>query len=307
MSFSSSVSTPLVGWLRAAGEPTRLRLLALCAERDLSVSNLAKVVGQSEPRVSRHLKILSEAGLIVRLRQGQWVHYQLALEGAAAGFVQGLIAQLDRTDAVLARDRESLRRRSAAAQPAAVETRLGRALRAFIEETDSGIAASSVLIAGVEHPELLSAVADAAKRCVVIAHSRRSAQAVRTYVERENLNCRVVLATSDFLSVRDADKAGQPFEAIVLDRLAAMTQDLTRDLTVIRQALAPGGRFWVFERYDSLENLRGRVVEHPIARIRRILSEAGFACEKLSPIEADGEHVLAACAVGKQNSNVRAA
>src|SRR5256885_3658604 len=66
----------LVKWLRAAGEPSRLRLLALCADGALSVSDLAQALRQSEPRVSRHLKILCEAGLLVRLRHGQWVDYR---------------------------------------------------------------------------------------------------------------------------------------------------------------------------------------------------------------------------------------
>ena len=66
--------TILVQWLRATGEPTRLRLLALCGHGSLSVSDLADAIGQSEPRVSRHLRILTEAGLIERERQGQWVH-----------------------------------------------------------------------------------------------------------------------------------------------------------------------------------------------------------------------------------------
>ena len=54
----------IVRWLRAAGEPTRLRLLALCADTALSVSDLARALRQSEPRVSRHLKILCESGLL---------------------------------------------------------------------------------------------------------------------------------------------------------------------------------------------------------------------------------------------------
>src|SRR5688572_33147455 len=88
----------LVIWLRAAGESTRLRLLALCAERDLSVSDLAQAVAQSEPRVSRHLKILSEAGLIARLRQGQWVHYRITDAEPAVGFVQSLLSLLNKSD-----------------------------------------------------------------------------------------------------------------------------------------------------------------------------------------------------------------
>ncbi len=64
-----------------------------------------------------------------------------------------------------------------------------------------------------------------------------------------------------------------------------------------RRALAPGGRLWLFERYESLEISREKVVEHPIGRLRRLLGDVGLTCERLSPIEADGEHVLAAVAV----------
>jgi hypothetical protein len=67
-------------------------------------------------------------------------------------------------------------------------------------------------------------------------------------------------------------------------------------LNTAKRALTPGGKLWLFERYESLEAPRDRVVEHPIARVRRLLSESGLACERLSPIEADGEHVLAAVA-----------
>src|SRR6202158_5105316 len=93
----------LVKWLRAAGEPSRpgparppgdpsrLRLLALRADGALSVSDLAQALKQSEPRVSRHLKILCEAGLLVRLRHGQWVHYRLAEGAEGATFARGLL------------------------------------------------------------------------------------------------------------------------------------------------------------------------------------------------------------------------
>src|SRR2546430_14002001 len=103
--MASLGSAELIVWLRAAGESSRLRLLALCAQRDLSVSDLAQAVHQSEPRVSRHLKILCEAGLTERLRQGQWVHYRISASPPAASFVQGVLSQLDRRDPVLVRDR----------------------------------------------------------------------------------------------------------------------------------------------------------------------------------------------------------
>src|SRR5262249_50679552 len=97
-------ASQLITWLRAAGEPSRLRLLTLCDRGDLSVSDLAHALGQSEPRVCRHLRILSEAGLIERLRNGQWVHYRGAASAPAAGFVKGLLGQLERGDPVLKRD-----------------------------------------------------------------------------------------------------------------------------------------------------------------------------------------------------------
>ena len=69
----------LLGALRAAAEPTRLRLLVLCARGELTVTELAQILGQSQPRVSRHLKLLCDAGLLDRSREGSWVFYRLEL------------------------------------------------------------------------------------------------------------------------------------------------------------------------------------------------------------------------------------
>jgi ArsR family transcriptional regulator len=63
--------------LRAAAEPSRLRLLVLCARGELTVTELAQILGQSQPRVSRHLKLLCDAGLLDRAREGSWVFYRL--------------------------------------------------------------------------------------------------------------------------------------------------------------------------------------------------------------------------------------
>ena len=59
--------------LRAAGEPTRLRILALLAREELAVLELCRVLGQSQPRVSRHVKLLAEARLVERFPDGAWV------------------------------------------------------------------------------------------------------------------------------------------------------------------------------------------------------------------------------------------
>ena len=67
-------------------------------------------------------------------------------------------------------------------------------------------------------------------------------------------------------------------------------------LAQLAPRVAPGGHLWVFQRYESLENAHERIVEHPLARLRRLLTESHLACERLSPLEADGEHLLAAAA-----------
>src|ERR1700726_4397245 len=75
----------LLAALRAVAEPTRLRLLVLCARGELTVSELAQILGQSQPRVSRHLKLLCEGGLLERFREGNWVFYRLARLGGPRG------------------------------------------------------------------------------------------------------------------------------------------------------------------------------------------------------------------------------
>jgi DNA-binding transcriptional ArsR family regulator len=296
----STQGPQLIAWLRAAGEPSRLRLLALCDQGDLSVSDLAQALGQSEPRVCRHLRILSEAGLIERLRNGQWVHYRLTASAPAASFVKGLLAQLDRGDPVFARDLDRALVESEAAKdatPRTSESRLGRALKGFIETNIPAGQLDSALVVGMEHLELLESAASIASQCTAIAHSRRAAQGARAFAERRGFNCRVLLAASpDGLNDRDLARAGASFDMVIVDRLATANSEFATLLSHARRALAPHGRLWLFERYDALEISREKIVEHPLARLRRLLGEQNLSCERLSPIEEDDEHVLAAVA-----------
>ena len=98
----------LLAGLRAGAEPTRLRLLALCAQGEMMVSELTQILGQSQPRVSRHLKLLCEAGLLDRFREGNWVFYRLARIGAEAALARRLVELLPPEDPVLALDRQRL-------------------------------------------------------------------------------------------------------------------------------------------------------------------------------------------------------
>lgn len=85
----------LVGLLKAAGESTRLRLLALLADGDHSVKDLTEILDQSQPRVSRHLKLLADAGLVQRSAEGAWAYYRLSSAGEGAELARWLIARVD--------------------------------------------------------------------------------------------------------------------------------------------------------------------------------------------------------------------
>ena len=298
----------LTRWLRAAGEPTRLRLLALCSEGSLSVSDLAHSLRQSEPRVSRHLKILCESGLLERLRQGQWVHYRLASAADASSFVRGLLGQLDRRDPLLLRDASGARATAAAEGETAryaAESRLGRALVQLLAASGGGQHPDSVLLVGVAHLELLEWAARSSRHCTALAPSRRAAQAARAFAERRGVPCRVL--TQSALESFDAGRAGAPehFDVVLLDHPAASGELLVRLLEGGRRLMQPEGRLWIFEPYDALEVPRERVVEHPLARLRRLLAAAGLRCERLSPVEADGAHVLAAVARAEDAARAR--
>jgi ubiquinone/menaquinone biosynthesis C-methylase UbiE len=94
--------------LRAVAEPTRLRLLVLCSHGELTVSELAQILGQSQPRVSRHLKLLCEAGLLDRFREGSWVFYRVSSGSAASALAGHLVAACGEREPSVALDLQRL-------------------------------------------------------------------------------------------------------------------------------------------------------------------------------------------------------
>ena len=111
--------------LRAVGERTRLRIVALLGRGELTVSELALVLGQSQPRVSRHLKLLVDAGLLERLPEGTSVFYRLADQGDSAALARAALSYLAPEDPVLAADGhrvDAVRRARAAAAAAYFST-----------------------------------------------------------------------------------------------------------------------------------------------------------------------------------------
>src|SRR5688572_9293094 len=108
-----------VGVLKAVAEPTRLRVLVLLAQGELNVKDLTRVLGQSQPRISRHLKLLAEAGLVERAPEGSWVYFRLAEEGRGGEVARQLLLGVDQTDPVLVRDRRRAEALQAERQEAA--------------------------------------------------------------------------------------------------------------------------------------------------------------------------------------------
>ncbi len=94
--------------LKAAGEETRIRILALFRSGELTVTELVTVLRQSQPRISRHLRLLCEAGLLERHREGTWIFYRLNESGEKAKLVKSLMEYIPYSDQMLQHDQERL-------------------------------------------------------------------------------------------------------------------------------------------------------------------------------------------------------
>lgn len=119
-SAASFAPNQLVTALKAVAEPTRLRILMLLAASEHNVKDLTQILGQSQPRLSRHLKLLTEAGLIERFREGSWVYFHVSDRTPGGQLAQALLKMADHDDSVLALDQERAtglrRQREATAQ-----------------------------------------------------------------------------------------------------------------------------------------------------------------------------------------------
>ncbi len=278
--------------LRAAGESTRLRLLALCALREWSVTELAAAIGQSEPRVSRHLKVLCDAGLLRRARRGQWVCYAAAGEGDAAWLAGTLLSRIDAADAVRRRDAQRAAASARELRPASPRSsRLGRALSAFIRDGAPADRAARLLLVEPTHLELADAAADMARRVTIVAARTEVREALRDHCERHGID-------SELATNVGAARVGAAltWDAAIVDacgaRDGAAVESTLRDL---HARLVPAARVWLVIPYEFLESARGNVVAHPITELRRRLAAAGYDTERLKPIDEE-THVLVAFA-----------
>jgi ubiquinone/menaquinone biosynthesis C-methylase UbiE/DNA-binding transcriptional ArsR family regulator len=275
---------------KAVAEPTRLRLLALCARGELTVSEVTEVVGQSQPRVSRHLKVLCAAGLLDRFREQTWVYYRIPLGGSGAELARGLLRLLPDDDPLLRLDRERLERILARRAQRLRGRTLGDAVPtpagvdARIVDLMGGEALGDLLDIGTGTGRMLRLLGVAADTAVGIDISREM-----LVLARSNLYA----AGLDHLSVRQGNMyqlrfADASFDTVTIDQVLYQAEQPAEVLCEAARVLRPGGRLLLVEFLTGEGGRGSRPPEDaPItsARLVEWCEEAGLrpeAAERLT-------------------------
>jgi ubiquinone/menaquinone biosynthesis C-methylase UbiE/DNA-binding transcriptional ArsR family regulator len=285
----------LTGALKAAGEPTRLRILALLAEAELTVSDLTEILRQSQPRLSRHLRLLGEAGLVDRFREGSWAFFRLGEHNDASDLARTLISRLNGDDPIVLRDRERLTAvrasRAAAAQNyfrrhAAQWDRIRRlhvadaAVEAAIRAALADKPIRSLLDLGTGTGRMLELFGADIERGLGLDLSLDMLALARARLDRAGLkHCSIRHG-----DIYDLALPRDSFDVVIIHQVLHFLDDSARAIAEAARVLRPGGRLLVvdFAPHD-LEFLRE---EHAHRRL-------GFAPETVTQwLEAAGLDVL---------------
>jgi ArsR family transcriptional regulator len=283
--------------LRAIAEPSRLRLLTVLARGEFSVSELTEILGQSQPRVSRHLKLLDDSGLLERFREQHWIYYRVPVDTDGGRLARLLLEQLAADDPVLVGDLERVQRVLAA--------RGGRGMAG--ESVAAGMPADELvpLVAGElgeqgldsllyfgEAPDaVLAGLGSRARRVVGMNAARHVVQRARAVLHSAGLN-HCVLQQGELTAL---PQPAQSFDVVLIDRVLARAERPAAALQEAARVLRPGGRVVLIEDFDALE--RRTPDANPLALLRGWLADAGLACDRLRPFDVSGAHLLLAAAV----------
>ncbi len=272
--------------LRAAAEPTRLRLLHLCAVGEQTVGDLVEVLGQSQPRVSRHLKVLCDAGLLERFRDGQFVYFRVPLAGDGGAVAGRLLALSDAEDPVIAADHEALDRVLGARQDVDADPLLRRfnrlVLDAFLTHP-----VGDLLAVGVGSGAILKLLARRATHAWGVDIDIASRREARRAVARAALaNCTVRPGDMCALAFDDAS-----FDTVVLDGVLLDADAPGRALAEALRVLRQDGRLLVTEYVPV-----GKGAD-AAARIAELLAESGVRCGPVrQATDSRGRHLVALAA-----------
>jgi ArsR family transcriptional regulator len=282
--------------LRAVAEPTRLRLLAILARGECSVSELTAILGQSQPRVSRHLKLLDDAGLLERFREQHWIYYRVASDTEGGRLARQLLETLDPADPVLAGDAARLRRVlderavRAAGGDGAAETTVAEELLPLVAAELGERGHASLMYFGRAPDEALAGLARRARRVVGMNPSRRIVQRARAMLHSAGLN-HCVLQQGELVALPHPSAS---FDVVVIDRMLADTERPDAGLREAARVLKDGGRLIVVEDFEALAERS--TDSNPLALLRAWLADAGLACSRLRPADVGGAHLLLAAA-----------
>jgi ubiquinone/menaquinone biosynthesis C-methylase UbiE len=299
----------LVAMLRAAGDPTRLRLLLLLRQAELTVSELIEIVGQSQPRVSRHLKLLGEAGLLERFKEGSWVFYRAADRGKGAELGAALTNLADPSlgQADMARLAHVRQARAAAAaayfKANAPEWERIRALHAPEKDVEAAIVKhltmrpiQNLLDAGTGTGRMLELLAPHARRAVGVDVSPEMLAIARDRLLRENFkNTQVRLADTYRLPFAGDTDA---FDAVLFHQVLHYLDDPGAAVVEAARVMAPGGRLLIADfAPHTLEFLRDDYAHRRLGFSDREV-EGWFATAGLKP--GDSETIAPASAVAEK-------
>ncbi len=242
----------LLAALRAVAETTRLRLLVLCAGGELTVSELAQILGQSQPRVSRHLKLLCEAGLLDRFREGSWVFYRLSSGSAASALSRHLVAACAKADETIALDLQRLavikqqRAELAAAYFRENAAHWHKIRSLYIDEVEVEVGLSEVIAAaapkdlldiGTGTGRVIEVLGPRVGHALGIDQSREMLAVARVNLERAGLSNSIV-RLGDMYQLPLADAS---FDAVVIHQVLHYADRPAAAIAEAARVLRPGG------------------------------------------------------------------
>ena len=281
--------------LKGLAEPTRLRLLALLGHGELTVGEIGRILGQSQPRVSRHLRLLTEAGFLDRFREQQCVYYRTPAAGPRSGWVRQLLGAVDPEDPALQRDRVRMevvvgdRGRTAAGQMGAMappdQSEAG--LAAVLREELGPVALGELLDIGTGAGRMLEMLGARTTHAVGIDLSAPALRLARTRVHGLGLS-HCEFHRGDMYALPFDSGA---FDTVTIDRVLAGAERPIAVLTEAARTLRGAGRLLVVERFDDIEACTGA---NPLQSLRQWLDSSGLRLNRLRPCDlASGHHLLA--------------